>query len=384
MTDVDSVAQTLQTAVQERVFPGAVLVVRRGGELVASYAVGATTYGDDQQPVTLQTVYDLASLTKPLATVTALALLIQEGRLALDIPVSAVLDEFHNASVGPATLRQVLNHCAGLPAWRPYYEQVAQQDRTIPGFLGTEAACAFVRDCIRREALVYPIGARSLYSDLGFMILGWVVERVAGESLASFTTRRIFSPNQAEPMGYVGMDGCWAHRPHESAVKSYTVAPTECDEAWRGHLLCGEVHDENAFALGRIAGHAGLFGTAGAVLAVSGLWVKACRGDESLLEMRWAQEFVRRADLAPGSSWALGWDTPSVPSSSGRHFSSSSFGHLGFTGTSLWVDLDRGLEVVLLSNRVYPTRRNHKIQAFRPLIHDLVMERWGLHKTTRV
>jgi CubicO group peptidase (beta-lactamase class C family) len=149
------------------------------------------------------------------------------------------------------------------------------------------------------------------------------------------------------------------------------IAPTEWDE-WRKRLLKGEVHDENAAAMGGVAGHAGLFGTAESVLAVSGLWLAAYLGESSLLDAKLVREFTSRQSKSPQSSWALGWDTPSVPSSSGTHFSPQAFGHLGFTGTSIWIDPQRRLEVVLLTNRVHPSRKNDSIRAFRPLIHDLV------------
>ena len=149
------------------------------------------------------------------------------------------------------------------------------------------------------------------------------------------------------------------------------IAPTE-EDPWRGRTLCGEVHDENAFALGGVAGHAGLFGTARAVLGVAQAWMHGCRGQAGLLTSELATHFTTRKQTVPNSSWALGWDTPSAPSSSGALFSPDSFGHLGYTGTSLWVDPVKELEVVLLSNRVHPTRRNERIRAFRPLIHDLV------------
>jgi CubicO group peptidase (beta-lactamase class C family) len=149
------------------------------------------------------------------------------------------------------------------------------------------------------------------------------------------------------------------------------IAPTEWDER-RNRLLCGEVHDENAAAMDGVAGHAGLFGTAESVLAVSGAWLHGYHGRESILAEEFVRQFTTRQESVARSSWALGWDTPSAPSSSGSSFSERSFGHLGFTGTSLWIDPLRELEVVLLSNRVYPNRRNEKIKAFRPWIHDLV------------
>jgi CubicO group peptidase (beta-lactamase class C family) len=149
------------------------------------------------------------------------------------------------------------------------------------------------------------------------------------------------------------------------------VAPTEVD-SWRGRLLCGEVHDENAAALGGEAGHAGLFGSVDAVLAITGIWMQAYHGRAAILDQGLVREFTRRQDPAGAASWALGWDTPSIPSSAGQYFAARSFGHLGYTGTSIWIDPEQELEVVLLSNRVHPTRTNEAIRDFRPMIHDLV------------
>jgi CubicO group peptidase (beta-lactamase class C family) len=207
-----------------------------------------------------------------------------------------------------------------------------------------------------------------LYSDLGFMLLGFIIERLTSRSLAAFCEEELFRPLGAAPLAY---------RPRGETVSdvrrddSHSIAPTE-DDPWRGRILCGEVHDENAYALGGIAGHAGLFGTADAVLAMSAGWLAAYRGEESILDGPLVRRFASRRRSIPGSSWGLGWDTPSPPSSAGAHFGESSFGHLGYTGTSLWIDPSRRLEVVLLSNRVHPTRRNERIRRFRPHLHDLV------------
>ncbi len=224
--------------------------------------------------------------------------------------------------------------------------------------------------CIRSEALVYERGTRSLYSDLGFMLLGFIVERGSGLSLNAFFQDRILSSRGGACLGFVlseRLHGFLERMTEEGGG----VAPTEVDP-WRGRILRGEVHDENAAALGGEAGHAGLFGTAGAVLALTGTWVQAYHGRTALLDQDLVHEFTRRQDQAGSSSWALGWDTPSGPSSAGRYFPARAFGHLGYTGTSIWIDPEQELEVVLLSNRVHPTRKNEAIREFRPLIHDMV------------
>jgi CubicO group peptidase (beta-lactamase class C family) len=369
MTILDPIHAALQRAVEDGTFPGAVLAVRLRGALVYEGAVGRLSLQSDDEAVTLQTCYDLASLTKVLATTTALLLLIQRGQVALDDRIDHILPEFRESPVGVATVRQLLTHSSGLPGWRPYYERIAATEAVQLGFLGSAAARQAMLSYIAQESLVYARGSRSLYSDLGFMLLGFAVERLSGESLAQFCERQIYDPLGAHPLAYLPYGGL--AKQAVPTVPALTIAPTE-EDAWRGRTLCGEVHDENAFAMDGVAGHAGLFGTAGAVLAVARAWMDGCLGQAGLLDPDLVRRFTMRQHRVSHSSWALGWDTPSVPSSSGTLFSPESFGHLGYTGTSLWVDPATQLEVVLLSNRVHPTRRNERIRAFRPLIHDLI------------
>jgi CubicO group peptidase (beta-lactamase class C family) len=370
MSDSDPVGSAMRTAVDKRVFPGAVLLVRLRGEVRYHAAVGDAVLTPVREPVSIDTVYDLASLTKPLATATSMALLVQDGKVAMDDVLENHLPELSRTAVGPATVFQVLNHSAGLPGWRPLYERVANKQHTgsvIP--LERTEAQRLILTLIAHEQLVYPRGSRSLYSDLGFILLGILIERLSGLSLDEFYRRRICEPLRAVPLGFRSA----SHSPESANTITGGIAATERDP-WRDRLLRGEVHDENAFALGGIAGHAGLFGTAAAAAVVTQEWLCAWHGHGKVLESRLAREFTRRQDTTPGSSWGLGWDTPSPPSSSGTRFSAKSFGHLGYTGTSIWIDPDVNLEVILLSNRVHPTRSNTAIQQFRPLIHDLVYE----------
>jgi CubicO group peptidase (beta-lactamase class C family) len=209
---------------------------------------------------------------------------------------------------------------------------------------------------------------QSVYSDVGYMVLGFVVERLMNQSLADFCQSRIFGPLHACPLGYRGQNS-----QEEMGSEIGECAPTEQDP-WRGRLLQGEVHDENAFALGGIAGHAGLFGTAEAVGQATQAWLEGYQGIPGVFDSQLVKRF---ATAQPGTSWALGWDTPSQPSSSGQWFSPESFGHLGFTGTSIWIDPIRELEVIFLSNRVHPTRDNHAIKAFRPRLHDAIIQELG-------
>jgi CubicO group peptidase (beta-lactamase class C family) len=361
----------LQSAVDDSVFPGAQLAVRLRGELQCVVVAGQLSSDPPGLPVQPTTVYDLASLTKPLATVTSILLLIQRAKVALLDPVQKVLAELEGAPIGQATVRELLTHSSGLPGWRPFYERLDARGLVSEFSGGDQPVKQHVLEMIRDEPLIYPRGMRSVYSDLGFMLLGFLVERLSGMALNLWCEEAIVRPLQADPLMFCPTAG----RAHLDVVRPIVdvsrIAPTEQDE-WRGRLLRGEVHDENAAAMGGVAGHAGLFGTAESVLAVSGAWLRGYHGKESILDGKLVRQFTTRQPSAAQSSWALGWDTPSAPSSSGSSFSERSFGHLGYTGTSLWIDPLCELEVVLLSNRVYPSRKNEKIKAFRPSIHDLV------------
>jgi CubicO group peptidase (beta-lactamase class C family) len=367
MTECDPITAVLQQGLAEGVFPGAVLMARRRGTVVYEQAVGTLSTIQPGDPVTTASVYDLASLTKPLATTSATLLLVQEKALSLDRTVASVLPDYERSPVGHATVWHLLTHSAGLPGWRPFYERIN------PSVAGRPEAKGTAQALLSEETLLHPIGSRSLYSDLGFLLLGWMIERVAEQSLDRFCKERLYDRIPARPLGYASRDDSGTLNIGGVPVALDTVAATE-EDARRGCVLRGEVHDDNARALGGVAGHAGLFGTAAAVLAVSGQWLGAYSGKRTLLDGALARQFVTRQEQVAGSSWALGWDTPSSPSSSGNRFSSRSFGHLGYTGTSLWVDPDAELEVVFLSNRVHPTSRNERIRQFRPLLHDVIYE----------
>jgi CubicO group peptidase (beta-lactamase class C family) len=365
MSHSDPIAKAMHAALEGGVFPGAVLLVCLRGRIVYHQAFGSAALTPAREPACLETIYDLASLTKPLATATAILCLVRDGRVSTDDPVQRHVEELKGSAVGEATVYHLLTHSAGLPAWRPLYERIAEEDRRTPGLLGGPGAVKMALALIKQEPLEAPPGARSVYSDLGFILLGVLVERAGGSALAAFCRRAVFEPMGASLSFRGSADAAFSDRS--------LVAPTE-DDPWRGRLLRGEVHDENAYALGGAAGHAGLFGTASAVSAVVGHWLDAWKGRGSLLPADLVKRFTARQEGIAGSSWALGWDTPTVPSSSGSRFSPASFGHLGYTGTSVWVDPTIELEVVLLSNRVHPTRRNEAIKQFRPLIHDVIYD----------
>ena len=371
MTGSDVIQAAMNQAVRDGVFPGAVLAVRLSGKIRCLAVSGRLSSDPTSGPVQVSTIYDLASLTKPLVTVTSVLLLIHARQLQLDVPVKNILTDLEGAPIGLVSLRDLLTHSAGLPGWRPFYERLEAKgmvpDRTKPAVI-RQAVLQLIRD----EPLIYGRGEKSLYSDLGFMLLGLIVERVRGSFLDQSFHEIVAKPLQARPLLFRPTAAA-SSQPITPRVDRGTIAPTEWDDR-RGRLLHGEVHDENAAAMGGVAGHAGLFGTAEAVLAVSGAWLDAYHGRCSILDGGLVREFTRRQSHVPKSSWALGWDTPTAPSSSGSYLSPESFGHLGYTGTSLWIDPKQELEVVLLSNRVHLSRTNEIIRAFRPMIHDLVFQ----------
>lgn len=369
----DPIAEKMQQGVEEGVFPGAVLLVEHKGKRVHHAAYGFACLQAEREPATVETIYDLASLTKPIATATAAAFLVAEGRLGLDDQLERYVPELTQDDLRRATIRHLLNHTSGLPAWRPFYGQIIPDGKRLRDRPQAERRAA-IYEAIHRESLAESVGSRCLYSDLGFILLGEILERVVKQQWAAFLHVVMFPRLGAQGLFYMSEGG-----PTSGMVVGVRqFAATEQDE-WRGRMIRGEVHDENAAVMGGVSSHAGLFGTADAVARAVSSWLAAVQGEASPVPASWAKEFVRKQSIDPQGSWALGWDTPSKGpggqlSSAGAYFSPASFGHLGYAGTSVWIDPERELIVVLLTNRVHPTRKNDKIRAFRPAIHDVIFE----------
>ncbi len=363
MDKIDSITRTLQHGVSEQVFPGAVLFVRHNGTIRYHHAVGFASQHPAKRQTSIKTIYDLASLTKPLATGTGILCLVQDGQVGIDQPIGSILQDLHGKPIAKATIRDLLCHRSGLPGWRPYYEAVTLQKGMLPKE-EKEPPRSHMRKQIAQEPLEYEPRTKSVYSDLGFILLGFAIEAVTQRSLSQFCFERIFHPLHTKSLIF---SECLTHCDGFPS----NVAPTRRDP-WRGRMLWGEVDDNNAYILNGIAGHAGLFGTAEAVSVVTKAWLDSYHDHNAFLNPKLVRQFVTRQKEPKESSWVLGWDTPSYPSSSGAHFSPSAFGHLGFTGTSIWIDPEVELEVILLSNRVNPTPENNKIREFRPMIHDVI------------
>lgn len=359
------VERAIERAIERGETPGAVVLARMGDELRFELAMGAAVLVPESHEARASTIYDLASLTKVMATTAAVMLLVAESKLELDGKAADWLPGFEEHGKGEITLRHLLTHSSGLRPWRAYHADLRERElRKGERLLGTEAGRRSIIERIARSAPVHAPGEASVYGDLGFMALGAIVERVAGERLDAFCRRRIYEPLDMSDTHFNPV-------PFEGARARY--AATELC-AWREKVLWGEVHDPNAWAMGGVAGHAGLFSTAADVMRFADEMLRADRGESAIFDAATASEFFRRQESAPKSDWALGWDTPtSGQSTSGQHFSKRSIGHTGFTGTSLWIDLERDMVVVLLSNRVHQIAKKSRY-ALRPEVHDLIWE----------
>lgn len=370
--DFKSVEDAFEEAVIGGVFPGAVLLVGRGDEIVYEHAFGSRSLVPTISPMHTSTIFDLASLTKPLATTVVMMLLVSEKKICLDDRVTRFFPTFGVFDKHAVTFRHLLNHSSGLPHWKPYYEDVLKSEKGGKiNFVASRAAKQYVFTQIHREKPVSPTGVQSLYSDLGFMVLGEIAESISGRTLDRFCQDRIFKPLDLKSTSFIDLT---QGRTRRLQAGEEMIAPTE-DCPWRKKVLCGEVHDDNAYAIGGVAGHAGLFSSARDIHQLLACLNGCLRGSDSFLPQALIQEFLSRDESVKNSTYALGWDTPSEnKSSSGKYFSFHSVGHLGFTGTSIWWDLEKNCHVVLLSNRVHPTRKNEKIREFRPYIHDVIMK----------
>ncbi len=345
-------------AIADSASSGAALAIGRSGGIVRLRGYGNLDWGAESEPVTPESMYDLASLTKVVGTTSAIMLLVRDGDVNLDAPVVDYLPWWAGGEPQKATvtLRDLLLHRAGLPPFRRWFTELE----------GKEA----YQEAIASEPLEFEPGTATSYSDIGFMSLAFVVEAVSGLPVDEFLEARVWRPLRMTSTGY-----------NPPASELSRIAPTEIDTVFRSGKVHGEVHDENAFAMGGVAGHAGLFSTvedlaAFAHMLMGGETTLSCFPSETcdggtlgpLFPTAVRTEFTRRYDEE--SSRALGWDTPSGRSSAGAYFGTSAFGHTGFTGTSIWMDPELDLYVVLLTNRVNPTRENTKHVPLRRRVHD--------------
>lgn len=366
------VDRALDRAIDAAEMPGAVVLAsaRRDGERLEHLSVrGHAVLRPERIPMARETLFDLASLTKVMATTSAVMLLVEEGALALDDPVAKLLPAFAERDKEAVTLRHLLTHSSGLKPWRGFHEVLLERERKKgERILGTRAARDWILDSICRSALVHEPGTAAVYGDLDFIVLGAVVEAVSGSPFDVFCAERVFRPLGLVRTGFVPLG---EGEPEEAPRRGF-AATENCP--WRGRIVWGEVHDPNASAMGGVAGHAGLFAPADDVLRFGETLLDVWHGRSDALPRERVRAFCERQDLPEGSDWALGWDTPSAGrSSAGRHFSPRSVGHLGFTGTSLWIDLDGETVVAMLTNRIHLVAKRSKF-TLRAEIHDLIRE----------
>lgn len=372
------VEKAVDKAIDRAEIPGAVVLARmpREGELLEHSCVrGHAVLQPERLPMTRETLFDLASLTKPLATATAIALLVKDGAISLDDPVSKLLPGFADRDKDAVTLRHLLSHSAGLKPWRAFHELLIRRERkTGERILGTPEGRQWILDRVIRSALVHEPGEAAVYGDLDFIALGAVVEAVAEQSLDRFCAARIFGPLGMKDTRFLPLpvDGSSAQNAIPTALRRRIAATENC--AWRDRILWGEVHDPNASAMGGVAGHAGLFSTADDVMTFARAWLDGWHGRSELFPRELVREFSTRQQLPEDSDWALGWDTPTAGvSSSGKFFSPTSVGHLGFTGTSLWIDLEREAVIIMLTNRVHLVAKRSRFD-LRPKLHDFIID----------
>ena len=346
----------LRRAIVERAFPAASLAVTHQGKLVALRAFGRFTHDPDSAEVTPASIFDLASVSKVVATTSMAMLLYERGLLDLEMPVAAVVPEF--AGPGPCgddprrrevTVRMLLSHSSGLPA----YERLFLRAHSRQALL--DAAFATPLDAVP--------GTKAEYSDIGFIILAVALERLADEPLDRFCQREVFGP--------LGMAHTAFNPP---AAWGAQIPPTVDDKSFRHRVIQGEVNDENASVLGGVAGHAGVFSTAEDLAIFANAMLGA---GKRIVRPDTVARFTRREAVPAGTSRALGWDTPSSPSQSGQYFSAGSYGHLGYTGTSLWIGPARQLSITLLTNRTWPDGGAQSIKEVRPKLHDAIAEALG-------
>jgi len=356
-----AVFAVLEQAIRSRAFPGCAFGVIAGGAVVLDGAAGRFTYEADAPEVTPETVFDVASITKVAATTAATMLLVERGELDIETPLGDLLPGFvagraADDAARRVTLHHLLAHNSGLPGYAEFFKTATTPD-------------ALMDECLRLKLEAEP-GARAEYSDPGFILLGKALEVKMGEGLAPGVSREVF-----EPLGMTATRFCPAPELRNS------IPPTEEDTWFRMRLIQGEVQDENASVMGGVSGHAGLFSNVPDLLRFAkAIMDSHASGEKKKTAELFDRETVNRfseRQLPQGSSRALGWDTPSGDSTSGRHFSPHSIGHLGFSGCSLWIDLDKAVTIVLLTNRTWPDRKNRAIRQVWPAFHDAVREAIG-------
>ncbi len=366
----------LAAALEDGTFPGAVLVAGRNGQELYRKAVGSKWVKGSSLPannaVSADTVFDVAALTSAVVTSTLIMMLFEQNRIRLNDKLSRYMDGFSVFGKSPITIAHLLTHSSGLASWMPYFEEILYKNSTTHiGMMTSRGARDYVLSCIKRSCLKFEPGTKQLYSDLGFITLGFLIEFLTGLSLERAAIQYVFQPFGLKNTSFIDLSRIKRRGIHP--VKDL-IAPTE-ECAWRKRILCGEVHDDNAWAMGGIAGHSGLFSTATDLFTFANVLLQAYRGESGFLRpetlrLFWhAFEHGEEEDL-----WQYGWDTPGKENGMAESgLSNLAVGMCGFTGCSLWIEPREQIAIALMSNRVHPTRSNRKMRAFRPAIHEALL-----------
>jgi CubicO group peptidase (beta-lactamase class C family) len=353
--------------------PGAVICVTRRGDVAWHEAYGVAERTPRQRSMRRDTLFDIASLTKVVATTSLVLFAHHEGLCCLDDCLQRFYPNLVDTAMGAVSIRQLLTHSSGLAAWQPLYQMLLPAGPTRCDPSEARRRRQRAAELILQSAMVYPAGSRVLYSDLGFIVLTDILESQYRQSLDALFLRHVARPLGLHRAAYRPLGGMSALSPCSAAYAATEVC------AWRQGLLSGEVHDENAWAMGGVAGHAGLFATAEDLCRFAWAFWETSVGRRDWLPAALARQSMQRQTQPSGSTRALGWDTPTAgKSSAGDLFSSRSIGHLGFTGCSLWFDPERQIAVALCTNRVHPTRDAVGIATLRPAVHNLVMRALGV------
>ncbi|MBZ0199031.1 MAG: beta-lactamase family protein [Ignavibacteriaceae bacterium] len=347
--DFSNVDSIVLNGINDTAFPGAVVLISKDGKIFYERAYGHFTYEKNSNPVKTTTMFDLASLTKVIATTNAVMICVDRGLFSLDDKVVKYIPEFGANGKDIVTIKNLMMHNAGLIAWKPFFKtDIKTADELL--------------NYIYNSELKYEPGTKTVYSDWGLITVGKIIERVTGNTLDEFCSKEIFKP--------LGMTRTMFNPPAELKNE---IMPTELDNYWRHRLVQGTVHDETSDMLGGVAGHAGLFSTAGDIAKISQMLLqKGSYDGKQYIKPETVEMFIKRQSSK--SSRAIGWDTKTKEASTaGTLFDLTSYGHTGFTGTSVWTDPTRKLFVVFLTNRVYPTRENSKLYQIRRRLHDAVI-----------
>jgi len=366
ITLLNEVKKQLQQGINKAVFPGAAAGIVYG--IGKERRKGITWYGKaallpEKRTLLKNNYFDLASLTKPLATTLAILCLLNDKKIKLDEKLSSLFGRQIKGEKSNVTVRHLLSHSSGFPAHREYFKKIKDIKKNKK---------EFIENLILQEKLDNKPGEKAVYSDLGFILLGRIIEIKSGQRLEKYVEKIVLAPLDLEKEIFFNR----LPLRKKNHKKKEFVATEDCP--WRKKVLCGEVHDDNCYVMGGVAGHSGLFGNISAVTDYAGIIIDMWKGVKKHPNIKTEdlELFLSADNKNTGSSWALGFDRPATKGAScGSYFSEKSVGHLGFTGTSFWIDPEKDIAIVLLTNRVHPSRENAQIKQFRPHFYDRVMEK---------